>query len=94
MTRTAPDSRALSSTVEVMQALGGIGAVAELTGSGYSAAENWSRSETFPARFFLVMWLELLARGFSAPPSLWKQDLGRNKEGLLAILARKVRQAA
>jgi hypothetical protein len=61
----------LSTTAQVMDALGGISAVAELTGSRYKAAANWKAFDTFPAKHFLVMTRELKRRGKVAPPSLW-----------------------
>jgi hypothetical protein len=84
----------LSTTAEVMRELGGIRPVAALTGTDWKNVENWSRAERFPARYFLVMWLELVSRGFHAPPDLWGQALSRNKEALLTIMARKARAAA
>lgn len=78
-----------------MTALGGIAAVARLTGAEYGAVENWKRAATFPPRYFLAMWFELASRGYIAPASLWGQrQLHRNTEALLVIAARKARAAA
>lgn len=63
--------RELTTTTEVVKELGGIAAVAELTGSQYKAAANWKSFDRFPAKHFLVMTRELKRRGKSAPPSLW-----------------------
>jgi hypothetical protein len=63
--------QSLTTTKEVMEALGGIAAVAVLTGSDYKAAENWRRFETFPSKHFLVMSTALERTGFAAPPTLW-----------------------
>lgn len=87
------DSKALKTTGEVLEALGGIHPVAELTGAEWKNVEGWHRAETFPSRYFLVMWLELTARGYSAPAALWRQSLPRNKEAILTVLARKLRAA-
>lgn len=87
-----PESRPLKTTIEVLSALGGIHPVAALTEADWKNVEMWKRAEKFPARYFLVMWFELVRRGYSAPPSLWNQNLSRNKEALLAILARKLLQ--
>lgn len=55
---------------EVMAALGGTKAVANLTGRKYSAAQNW-RDSQFPANTYFVMSGALAAQGKTAPPSLW-----------------------
>ena len=95
MAKSARDSKRLDTKVEVMTALGGIGAVSRLTGADYGAVENWKRAASFPPRYFLVMWLELASRGYIAPASLWDQrEIPRNAEALLAIAARKARAAA
>lgn len=64
--------RDLETTAEVMEALGGINAVAEITGSEYKAAANWKGFKAFPSRTYLVMNRELERRGLRAPVSLWK----------------------
>jgi len=61
----------LTTTTEVMDALGGNAAVAEITNSTPKAAWNWRGFETFPANTYLAMTQALAERGFSAPPSLW-----------------------
>lgn len=61
----------LSTTSEVMDALGGYLAVAEITQSKPKAASNWSRFETFPSNTYLAMTEALLAKGKTAPASLW-----------------------
>lgn len=95
MAKPARDSKRLNTKAEVMTALGGIAAVAELTGAEYGAVENWKRAEYFPPRYFLVMWVELASRGYLAPAQLWGQrQIPRNTEALLAIAARKARAAA
>ena len=63
--------RNLSTTAEVMDRLGGVAAVAALTGRKYSAAHNWKSFETFPSNTFLVMQQALRERGFEAPAALW-----------------------
>ncbi len=63
--------RALRSTAEVIDALGGFDAVAELTGSKYSAVHNWKAFGAFPAKTFVIMTSELESRGLEAPASLW-----------------------
>ncbi len=58
---------------EVIKKLGGIKAVAELTGRKYSAAGNWNRGKRFPANTYRVLYMALLDRGFRAPASMWGQ---------------------
>ena len=62
----------LATTSEVILALGGVKAVAELTGRTYDAAWNWNKFETFPSDTYLVMTGALRERGIEAPPSLWR----------------------
>lgn len=61
----------LSTTSEVMDALGGNVAVAEITGSKPKAVWNWRKSETFPSKTYVAMSEALLAKGKSAPAALW-----------------------
>ena len=63
----------LSTTIEVIEALGGISAVAELTNREYNAAHNWKSFQTFPPDTFLVMTTALERIGHRAPASLWRQ---------------------
>ena len=62
----------LTTTNQVIDALGGVEAIASLTGRSYDAAWNWTRSDTFPANTFLVVTAALKERGLEAPPSLWR----------------------
>ena len=67
-----PESRQLGSTVEVLNALGGVHAVTKLTKQReWKNVEGWKRAKTFPSRYFLVMNWALKKRRMSAPPSLW-----------------------
>lgn len=63
--------RELSTTAEVIEALGGVGSVGALTGRTYGAAFNWKGFPKFPADTFVVMQDALRACGCSAPASLW-----------------------
>lgn len=63
--------RELTSTVSVMDALGGTRAVADLTGRTYSAAFNWRSFETFPADTYVALTAALRAIDRTAPDSLW-----------------------
>lgn len=61
----------LTSTAQVIEALGGIREVAKLTRRKYSAAHNWKHFDSFPANTFFVMQEALRERGLAAPASLW-----------------------
>ena len=66
-------ARKLRTLPDVINALGGIQAVAELTGQTYSNAANWnSWRPTFPPSTYVVMMNALIKRGFTAPYSLWR----------------------
>lgn len=62
----------LTSTVAVMDALGGTKAVAQMTGREYNAAHNWRSFDTFPPDTYVVMQDELAKRAKSAPARLWR----------------------
>ena len=62
----------LTSAPLVMEKLGGIAGVAELTGNKYSTASNWKYLGSFPAETFVVMTEALKAKGHTAPASLWR----------------------
>lgn len=61
----------LKTTSEVMDALGGNIAVAELTSSSTKAVWNWRGFETFPSKTYVAMIGALEARGKTAPATLW-----------------------
>jgi len=65
------DGRQLTTTRHVIEALGGIQAVATLTGRKYTAAANWNRGDTFPSDTYLAMTKALEAKGLTALYSLW-----------------------
>jgi hypothetical protein len=65
------DSSPLTTTNEVIEALGGIRAVADLTGRKYPAAWHWSTWKAFPSDTYVVMTEALRAAGKTAPDSLW-----------------------
>lgn len=63
----------LESVREVIEALGGLAAVAKLTGVDPGTASAWqTRLGYFPPKTFLVMTRALAERDLSAPASLWK----------------------
>lgn len=61
----------LTSAAEVMDALGGTAAVAELTNRKISAVSNWRAFKKFPANTYVTMKDALAAKGKQAPDSLW-----------------------
>lgn len=57
---------------EIIDALGGTGATARLTGRRYDqAVSNWRSSGRLPADTYLVISNELKKLGLHASPSLW-----------------------
>lgn len=62
----------LKTAREVIDKLGGIAAVARLTGRKYNAAWNWTSFESFPSETYVVMTDALRAAGYTAPHSLWR----------------------
>ena len=67
------ETRTLTTTREVVAALGGTKAVANLTGRKYSAASNWllESKAQFPPNTFVALNAALAKIGKTAPPSLW-----------------------
>jgi hypothetical protein len=61
----------LTTTSEVIDALGGNPAVADLTSSTTKAVWNWRGFETFPSNTYVAMTKALAAIGKTAPASLW-----------------------
>lgn len=70
----------LLTTSDVMDALGGNLAVAELTGSKPKAVWNWRGFDTFPSNTYVAMTAALLAKGKTAPASLWGMKQPANSE--------------
>lgn len=62
----------LSSTSEIIEALGGIGPTATLTHRNYNAVSNWKALGRFPPNTADAMRDALAKRGFTAPRSLWR----------------------
>ena len=65
-------AKELTTTTDVMHALGGTHAVAELTGRKYNAAAHWFHFKAFPANTYVTMKTALQAKGLNAPDQLWK----------------------
>lgn len=64
--------KTLRTAQEVVDALGGLAAVCELTGANNKQAWNWTgRADAFPANTYFVMIRALRRRRATAPPHLW-----------------------
>ncbi len=63
--------KTLSTAPEIIEVLGGITAVANLTGRQYKAAQNWKSFGRFPSNTYLTLHSALRERGCNAPPELW-----------------------
>jgi hypothetical protein len=70
----------LHTTADVMDALGGNDAVAEITCSKPKAVWNWRFTRTFPSRTYLILLGALNEVGKTAPASLWGMKLPSEKE--------------
>jgi hypothetical protein len=62
----------LSSADQVIEALGGIQALMDLTGRKYSAVHHWRSCGSFPSSTYLILTTELHRKGLTASPSLWR----------------------
>lgn len=65
------DRPPFTTTAGIIAALGGVPAVAALTGSKPAAVSNWQAFPHFPSRFYALMLDALHERGLHAPASLW-----------------------
>lgn len=71
--------RRLSTAREVVDALGGVAAMRELTGALPKAVYYWTgQAGTFPSRTYVIMQRALKRRGYAAPAHLWSM-LGSEK---------------
>lgn len=61
----------LRTAQEVIETLGGVSAVAKLTGRTYNAAHNWRSFQRFPSNTYVTMTAALAAQGKTAPAELW-----------------------
>lgn len=62
----------LTDAKSVIDELGGLKAVADLTGRKYNAVWNWQNVGTFPPKTYLILTAALRERGKTAPMSLWR----------------------
>ena len=70
----------LSTTDEVIDALGGNVVVAAITETSSSAISNWRAAGKFPARTYLLLKAELKARNLVAPDYLWAMQMAPPKQ--------------
>jgi hypothetical protein len=64
----------LKSARAVVEHLGGLPRVCELTQANIKQAQNWpGRAQSFPAKTYCVMQRALRRRRAIAPPRLWNQ---------------------
>jgi len=61
----------INKVTDVVDALGGIPLVAEMTGTTRNAIYNWVANGQFPADTYLLIQAELKARNLIAPDHLW-----------------------
>jgi hypothetical protein len=66
--------RTLNTFEQVFTKLGGVYAIAELTGRGRTAVQNWRAWQQFPAPLYDLMMKRLRKRGCRAPAALWGQE--------------------
>lgn len=62
---------------EVIEALGGTKAVADLLGRTDPAVSNWRKAGQFPAHTYILIKGKLEGIGCSAPDSLWAMSIER-----------------
>jgi len=67
----------LSTIDKVIDALGGVDAVARMTRRGATAVHNWRADRQFPASLYLKMIKRLHRRGYTAPSALWRFERDR-----------------
>lgn len=72
----------LQTTREVIAALGGIEAVATITGRDYKSVSGWQTARaTFPSSTYLALQRALVEKCAAAPASLWhKMDAAPAKQ--------------
>jgi hypothetical protein len=65
----------LTSARKVIEVLGGIDAVAQMTGRSYKTVSKWqTQFESFPASTLVIMTRALAQLGHTAPHALWRQE--------------------
>ena len=74
--------RPLATALDVIDAFGGVPALAAFAGVDYRAAFNWKATGKFPSRFYVLMSDELERRGLSASPALWSMVESPERAGV------------
>jgi len=65
----------LNNSRDVVTALGGVDAVASLTGRHYKSVSRWQAAkEAFPPTLYVAMQTALVEIGFTADPGLWGME--------------------
>lgn len=73
--------RQIESAREVVERLGGIKAVAALTGRKTTTVSAWqAKFGSFPSETYSLMRDELAKLGYSAPRTLWRQIVRANSD--------------
>jgi hypothetical protein len=57
---------------QVIDRLGGLNRVADMTATDLKSAYNWPRFGAFPSSTYVLMMRALNRRGYTAPASLWR----------------------
>lgn len=66
----------LTTTVDIIEALGGNKAVAAILGADPKAVSNWRYFGIFPANTYVALKRALKKAGYSAPDELWAMKTG------------------
>lgn len=74
----------LQTADDVIDALGGTGAVAALTGASIASVSNWRANGRLPPRTFLIVTAALTEIGATAPAALWSIDDPETKSSTLS----------
>lgn len=64
----------LTTTKQVIEELGGMKQVANLTARGYTAVHNWKQYGTFPATTYDLLLKALKKQECTADPRLWGME--------------------
>ena len=71
--------KTLRSTADIIDALGGIETVAELTGTSVNGVYNWRAGKQFPADTYLLIKEYLKVINATAPDHLWPMRVAPKK---------------
>ncbi len=71
----------ITTTTDVISALGGTQAIQDLLGVGQQAISHWRTQNRFPPHTFVTVQAALMKRGLSADVSLWRWERKRKAVG-------------